>query len=126
MRRPGRRVFLLIGTYTTLDQDPIRRVPRLSLLPAAATREMNVIEPAQLALRDELVRLAHDTDAMLVDGTLTMCRDNRCRWATDDGMPIFRDSGHLNPDWATHYATYIDRTLFRDGVSSAAVMGAAQ
>jgi peptidoglycan/LPS O-acetylase OafA/YrhL len=107
----GKQVYLLLGNPIDNNFDPHVHVPRLTAWHSMQIGQYVIIDEKQEQLRDKLLHLAVETGVLVVDPFLQICHEGRCRWITDDGMPIFRDTSHFNPDWAIAHANFIDMTL---------------
>lgn len=107
----GKQPFLMIGNFSNDLYNPGYGKARLFSLSPRSPKDTVRIDPAQLALRDELLAIAKRTGSIALDPYDQLCSDGHCRWAEADGTPIFKDKSHFNPDWAMVHTGFIDRAL---------------
>jgi hypothetical protein len=72
-----------------------------------------------LPIRDELVAIARDTGAGLIDPMEWLCDEVRCRTRTDDGKLVHYDRAHLRASYVREHATALDATINGPPPSSA-------
>jgi hypothetical protein len=63
-----------------------------------------------------LKAIAARTGAQLIDPVPALCDRERCPLTTADGLPIFRDSNHLNPNFVRDHVRYLDDIFVEAGV----------
>jgi len=107
----GKEVFLLIANPINADFDPSASKIRL-LQNHRFENQAIKIDQGQLDLRKDFLTLAQRTGAVVIDPLPEVCNADRCNTTTADGMPIYVDDSHFNPEWA------IDHTGFIDGVTA--------
>jgi peptidoglycan/LPS O-acetylase OafA/YrhL len=69
------------------------------------------ISDKELKLRDQLRVMAERAGATVIDPFSALCHNDVCRITSPTGQPIYKDSGHLNPDWAVGHADFIDAAV---------------
>ncbi len=106
-----KKVFLLLGNPSNDRFDPHAHIPRLEKFQPLQTDPYVTLDDTQERLRRSLLQLAATAGADVIDPFSALCDAQKCRWVSDDGMPIFKDSSHFNPDWAVTHAWFIDRTI---------------
>lgn len=107
--RAGKRVVLLLDNPKSADFNVGGAKYRLSLTASRfKANEMAKIDPRQLELRKQLIDVAHRSGAVVVDPFASICRLDECRVTTNAGLPLFKDDGHFNPDWAVDHADFVD------------------
>ncbi|MDR3514560.1 MAG: acyltransferase family protein [Azospirillaceae bacterium] len=106
----GKHVYLLLGNPISKEFDPTRANIRFSNATRFNPDRVVDIDERQLSLRNELLTLAARAGAVVIDPFPLICDGVRCRVTTENGLPIFKDASHFNPDWARRRADFIDGT----------------
>lgn len=55
--------------------------------------------------------MARQQGAQILDPLPQLCTDQKCVSLTDEGIPIYKDSGHLRASYVRTQATFLDRIL---------------
>jgi peptidoglycan/LPS O-acetylase OafA/YrhL len=111
LKTQNKQVYLLLGNPINNDFDPHVHVPRLTAWRPMQMDPYVALDEKQAQLREQILRLADKVGVPVIDPSLSVCDVGKCRWITDDGLPIFKDTSHFNPDWAVLHADFIDRTI---------------
>ncbi len=110
-KKQHKRVFLLLGNPINQGFDPHKHIPRLAKLRPLQADPYVALDSQQERLRRSLLQVAVDAGAEVVDPFAVLCDAQKCRWVSDDGVPIFTDNSHFNQDWAVAHAAFIDKTI---------------
>jgi meiotically up-regulated gene 157 (Mug157) protein len=70
-----------------------------------------VFKKDQEQLRDMLIEVARRAEVLTLDPYSMICKNDKCERFTENGIALFKDSSHFNPDWATKHASYIDISI---------------
>jgi SGNH domain (fused to AT3 domains) len=108
----GKRVFIVLPSPTGRIFSPIRMVERsvtdfsfrIHEPYVSASAFISTIEP----IVDRLKGIAARAGAHVIDPVATLCGRERCPLTTVDGLPMYRDGSHLNPDFARDQVRYLD------------------
>ena len=110
-KRQGKQVYLLLGNPIIPEFDPHVHIQRLTKRQPLQTAPLVPLIDKQQRLRSDLLQIAAEAGAKVVDPVSSVCEPEKCRWITPEDMPIFKDASHFNPDWAASNAKFIDETL---------------
>ncbi len=114
LTRSGDRVVLLLDNPLSHDLKLSGVEIRLSLSERRLEANRAVkVDDRQLELRQQLLDLAKRTGAEVIDPFGAVCVEDVCRVTDDQGMPMYKDEGHFNPDWTIGHAGFIDAALNR-------------
>jgi peptidoglycan/LPS O-acetylase OafA/YrhL len=112
--KSGKKVVLILDNPMSEGFNPGLRAIRLSLSAKDFDPEKTIeIDARQLELREQMLRLAHDVGASVIDPYSAVCTGNICRVTDASRRPIYKDLSHFNPDWVLDRATFIDSALSR-------------
>jgi peptidoglycan/LPS O-acetylase OafA/YrhL len=116
-RKQHKKVFFLLGTPMSEGFNPHTHIPRLTTFEPLQAHPYITLDYEQQHLRRSLLQVAANAGADVVDPFPVLCDAKKCRWVSDDGVPIFKDDTHFNPAWALANAVFIDKTVepFRGG-----------
>ena len=114
LARAGKRVVLVLDNPTSPDFVQTGAAIRLSASPTHFASNLVVeVDPAQLELRQKMIGVARQSGATIIDPFGAVCGLNKCRATSETGQPLYKDSGHFNPDWAINHADFIDAATAR-------------
>jgi hypothetical protein len=118
----GKKVYLLAQSPNDDSLDPRRligaRWGRASFAIKAPAIDREVLERPAQVIAARLRGIADVSGARLIDPFDYLCAV-RCPVVTKDGLPIYRDEGHLNPGFVRSNVTYLDGiVLFAEAGSS--------
>jgi peptidoglycan/LPS O-acetylase OafA/YrhL len=114
LTRSGDRVVLMLDNPLSQDLKLSGVDIRLSLSQRRLDADRTVkVDARQLELRQQLLDLAKRSGADVIDPFGAVCVENVCRVTDDTGLPMYKDEGHFNPDWAIGHASFIDTALNR-------------
>jgi len=112
LREAGKTVFLLLGNPINAGFDHFSIETRLSENHEFHKNDNDVeIGSKQFELHFELTNLAERAGAIVIDPLPAFCHARKCKTLSSEGIPVFKDSSHFNPEWANKYATFIDSTI---------------
>jgi peptidoglycan/LPS O-acetylase OafA/YrhL len=116
-RNEGKRVWLILQNPDDAAMNPRHLIEsrwgsdgfriRKSLIPAATL--MRPVRPIGARLRE----IAAATGAAVIDPVDFLC-DAYCPATTADGLPLYRDDGHLNPAFVRTRVRYLDSIIVPD------------
>lgn len=116
----GKRVFIVLPSPTGKIFSPIRMVERTPTDFSFRIRELYISAPEFIStispIVDRLKAIAARTGAHLIDPIFALCDRERCPLMTADGLPIYRDSSHLNPNFVRDHVRYLDDIFVAAGV----------
>ena len=69
------------------------------------------INQDQILLKEKFIAIAKRQHVEYIDTTAMLCKENRCKAFSEDGRPIYKDSGHLRPYYVKENATFIDNLI---------------
>lgn len=107
----GTRVYLVLDNPQSAAQSPFDIRSRRTAGPDFAPNRMVRIPPEQIALNIEMARIGDRAGAHVINPFAFLCRGDMCRATDRDSMPIYKDLGHFNPDWAVQRAKFIDPVI---------------
>lgn len=110
-RKQHKKVFLLLGNPMSEGFDPHTHIPRLTKFEPLQAHPYVTLDDEQERLRRSLLQVAASAGADVVDPFPALCDSQKCRWVSDDGVPIFKDDSHFNPAWGLAHAGFIDKTI---------------
>jgi hypothetical protein len=123
LRKQHKKVFLLLGNPMSEGFDPHTHIARLTEFKPLRADSYVTLDTEQERLRRSLLQLAAKTRADVVDPFPALCDSDKCRWLSDDGVPIYKDDSHFNPAWGLAHAGFIDKTIQPVRVGSVAKAG---
>jgi len=112
LKKLNKNVYLLIGNPISNEFDPHTYIPRL--LPADSVKQIDryaVFKKDQEQLRDMLIEVARRAGVLTLDPYSMICKNDKCKRISENGLAIFKDSSHFNPDWAIKHTSYIDISM---------------
>jgi hypothetical protein len=120
-RSKGKQVYLLLQSPNDDALNPRRligsrwgsasfKINEPLIDKGALTRSM---QPIDAKLRD----IAKATGAQVIDPVDYLC-GVRCPVITPEGVPVYRDEGHLNPAYVRTSVRYLDRVVMGEGAGS--------
>jgi hypothetical protein len=83
-------------------------------LPAVSVKQIDryaAFKKDQEQLRDMLIEVARRAGVLTIDPYSAICKNDKCKRISENGMAIFKDRSHFNPDWAIKHTSYIDISL---------------
>jgi hypothetical protein len=111
-RQAGKEVMLILNVPSSrefgLDGWQLRVDRNATNYPA---NSMVRVAPDQWALNRELAAWAVSRGVTVIDPFAAICQGTVCRATTAESLPVYKDAGHLNPDWTAAYGDFVDRTL---------------
>ena len=118
-----RQVYLVLPIPIDDGFDPYHLVTRnffdfgfkIESRPVERAKVDAVIKP--VALR--LTQIAEATGAEAIDPTRFLCGEGDCPTFSDDGLPIYMDSGHLRPAFVREHITFLDETVSANKINIA-------
>jgi len=118
LRRAGKSVYLILPSANESRFDPRRMIVRMRFsinAPVIARAELiNSMEP----IRSELKATSVASGANLLDPMDTLCA-KMCSALLEDGVPIYIDGDHLNPEYVRRQVRFLDPVLRLSGVLAA-------
>jgi peptidoglycan/LPS O-acetylase OafA/YrhL len=116
----GKRVFIVLPSPTGRIFSPLKMIERTSTDFSFRIREPYVSAPEFVKTISPIVirlkAIAAHTGAQLIDPVPALCDRERCPLTTADGLPIFRDGNHLNPNFVRDHVLYLDDIFMEAGV----------
>ena len=108
----GKIVFIVLPSPTGKIFSPIRMIERTPTDFSFRIRQPYVSTPEFVSaispIVDRLKAIAARTGAHLIDPIPALCGRERCPLTTADGLPMYRDSSHLNPAFVRDQVRYLD------------------
>jgi peptidoglycan/LPS O-acetylase OafA/YrhL len=111
LRGAGKRVFVMLGNPVDERLNPFA-VNRIGGAESALPPLKVSLNSDQEDLRQHLIALATKAGASVIDPYPMICPAQVCDTRTKEGMPVFKDRSHFNPDWTKLHASFIDPTVF--------------
>lgn len=117
LRQAGKRVILVLNIPVGEALDPRQTIHRqLSSFPNMIAPRDGGMELAPFLakygqIRSDLTKVARQSGAEVIDPVEYLCADGKCPNITPEGMPMYRDFAHLNPNYVRDNATFIDRAV---------------
>jgi peptidoglycan/LPS O-acetylase OafA/YrhL len=108
--KSGNQVYLLLDNPISQEFNP-SSTGRLKLSTAPSRARTVRVDPDQRALLGELKALGERAGARVIDPFSAICPTEACSATTPQGQPIYKDHGHLNPEWAVVNAKFIDPVI---------------
>jgi hypothetical protein len=119
-RAMGKGVFIVLPSPTGKIFSPLRMIERTPTDFSFRIREPYVSAPEFISIVrpivDRLKAIAARTGAHVIDPISELCDPERCPLTTADGLPIFRDGSHLNPNFVRDHVRYLDEIFLVPGV----------
>jgi len=116
----GKRVVIVLPSPTGRIFSPIKMIERTSTDWSFRIHEPYVSSPQFIETISPIVNrlraIAARTGAQLIDPVPQLCDRERCPLTTADGLPIFRDGNHLNPNFVRDHVRYLDDIFMEAGV----------
>jgi peptidoglycan/LPS O-acetylase OafA/YrhL len=108
----GKRVVIVLPSPTGKIFSPIRMVERTETDFSFRIREPYISAPEFISaispIVDRLKAIAARTGARVIDPIPALCDRERCPLTMPDGLPMYRDSSHLNPAFVRDHVRYLD------------------
>ena len=108
-----KKVYLLLDNPSGTEYDPHKYISGERLGGYVVNGHMTdavVVDQKQLAISEELIRIADRLDVDVIDPMPVLCRNNICL-RSKNGQPIYRDGDHLRASFVKENANYIDKSL---------------
>jgi hypothetical protein len=114
LKAKGKNVYLLLQSPSNDALDPRSLVPHRwgrdsFLLHSSWKRRATLYQPMK-SIDRKLRMIAAAAGATVIDPLDYLCSDV-CPALSEDGVPIYRDEAHLNPDYVRARVTYLDETV---------------
>ncbi len=112
--RKGKTVYIILSNPASPDFDPKSMLPdRMNpgVFPGAKEVSRAGFTRRIAPVITELKAIAAATGAITIDPVEYLCDPVACRTASEDGLPIYKDTNHMRPDYVRKNAVYIDRML---------------
>ncbi len=110
----GKKVVLILDNPMSAGFNPGLRAIRLGSSAKNFDADRTIeIDARQLELRQQLLRLAQEAGASIIDPYNAICTGKTCRVSDAGHRLIYKDLSHFNPDWVLDQATFIDAVLSR-------------
>jgi peptidoglycan/LPS O-acetylase OafA/YrhL len=114
LRTAGKKVFLILPSPSETQFDPRRMIVRawtdmnfrINALGMARSEAMDEMQP----IASELRRVAQSTGSIAIDPIATLCGEV-CPAMTADGVPIYKDGSHLNPEYVRSHVDFLDDAM---------------
>ena len=108
----GKQVYVILPIPIGDGFDPYHLVSR-SFLDFGFKVENRPVERAKVdavtkPIAWRLVQIAEATGAKAIDPISFLCGEGDCPTFSDDGLPIYMDSGHLRPAYVREHITFLD------------------
>jgi peptidoglycan/LPS O-acetylase OafA/YrhL len=117
----GKRVFIVLPSPTGRIFSPSRMIERTVTDFSFRIREPYISAPEFIStispIVDRLKAIAARTGARVIDPIAVLCGRERCPLITSDGLPMYRDSSHLNPSFVRDHVRYLDDIFAADGAA---------
>lgn len=115
----GKDIFLVMPIPTGKEIDPHFVIHRdLRKFPNVFYVESNGLAVEQLdqslhytQIGQDLRRIAKQVGVTVIDPSSLLCRDAFCPALGADGIPMYSDGGHLNPDFVARQFDILDVTV---------------
>lgn len=106
-------VYLIVDNPANKAYDPKSYIEgnRLGVMQQTPIPEFMPYDDRQKALKARLAGIAERSGATVIDPTLSLCDESRCRVKLENGVPLYMDTNHLRADFIRSSADFIDRTL---------------
>ncbi len=107
----GKRVFLLLGNPDSSNFSPTNFRARLYGYGVNGFEKnmMSDVRDEVFQLRKKLLEFAVREGVAVIDPFPALhCNEHQCRSTDADGLPIFKDESHFNPEWAITGTSFID------------------
>jgi hypothetical protein len=108
-------VFVLLQSPMAEGLDP-RRMVRRSLTDLSFAVDIPVVTRASLeedfhGFEPDLAKAAASAGAELIDPLDWLCDRGTCPAFSADGLPLYRDEGHLNPAYVREHLAFLDSLI---------------
>lgn len=116
LRRHGKEVFLILNAPSGVELDPRNAIERdLSTFPRVLRVKLTWLDRATFEQRyaeiqSDLTATAIEAGAVVIRPADQLCTST-CNALTPEGLPLYKDSGHLNPEFVRHHAKFIDQAM---------------
>jgi peptidoglycan/LPS O-acetylase OafA/YrhL len=115
LTKNGKRVFVLLQSPMSQGLDP-RRMVRRSLTDLSFALDVPVVTRASLesdfhGFEADLAKAAASAGAEIIDPLDWLCDRGTCPAFSADGLPLYRDEGHLNPAYAREHVAFLDSLI---------------
>jgi len=125
--REGKRVYIVLPMPTGPIFRPRSMIPRsltnLSFRVSVPDIRTTAVVSHMHPVVERLVQIAARTGALVVDPVAALCRDSVCPVLTADGEPVYRDGGHLNPQYVRQNVGFLDDLVRSKGTRLASTGG---
>lgn len=111
-----KRVYLLLDNPLSQRFDPesYLKGSRFGVISVSDSENYLPDNEEQLELRKQLIKIAKESNATVIDPANYLCKDGKCMRTAPDGAPIYRDSNHLRSGFVKKEAGFIDPSVLRD------------
>ena len=122
LRKAGKAVYLILPSANESRFDPRQMIDR-TWGNMTFGIEAPVIPRAELIgsmepIRSQLKTLSQASGATLIDPMDTLCGEG-CAPLFEDGVPIYKDGDHLNPQYVRDHVKFLDSVLRLPGAPAA-------
>jgi hypothetical protein len=111
----GRSVYIILPIPPNREFDPAFMVRRslldLNFEIVHPPLEREEVDAAVSSITSRLTAIARDTGARLLNPTACLCQGNACSTVDADGIPVYRDGGHMRPSFVRNHAGFLDFIL---------------
>jgi peptidoglycan/LPS O-acetylase OafA/YrhL len=122
LRKAGKSVYLILPSANELRFDPRRMIERswgnMSFSINAPIIARSTLIGSMEPIRSELKATSVASGSNLLDPMDTLCA-KMCSALLEDGVPIYMDGDHLNPEYVRREVRFLDPVLRLSGVLAA-------
>ena len=104
----GKTVYVILDNPVSGLLNPFSSNARLEGLKINQFIEMNV---EQKSLNENIAKIAIKAGAKVINPMEYVCENSRCYVTDENGIPLYKDEGHFNPDWIKHNSRFIDQVF---------------
>ncbi len=111
-----KKVYVILNIPSSPNTDPMSRLDRGLFFARPSTVESFALQKHENKVGDSMARLrelAEDAGAIVIDPTETFCPGGQCMLLDKNGVPTYKDSGHITATFAKENAAFIDR-IFKE------------
>jgi hypothetical protein len=118
-RKSGKRVWLILQSPEDAAMNPRKRIEsrwgRDSFKVSKSVVSEHTLMQPMAPINSRLREIAAATGAEIIDPVDSLC-SMYCPALTADGLPLYRDDGHLNPAFVRTQVHYLDSIVMPDGL----------
>lgn len=114
LKAAHKKVYLLLDTPSGMQFDPhvyVTSLGRLKRIDSSQLEQRVKIDSFQQEVRTQMVALAARNHVSTIDPESRLCTNEGCIRITENGVPVYKEFSHLNPDWLLNNADYIDSAI---------------